>query len=61
VTDEDWKGFRGVLLKDWQPRLEGKITLEAALTQLAADLGVALTAPAPPEVPVTPTPAAPPK
>jgi hypothetical protein len=61
VTDEDWKGFRGVLVKDWQPRLEGKITLEAALTQLAADLGVALTAPAPPEVPVAPTPAAPPK
>ena len=35
---EDWSGDRAALTKDWQPRLEGKITLEAALTQLAADV-----------------------
>jgi hypothetical protein len=57
VTNDDWKGFRGMLVKDWQPRLEGRVTLDAALSQLAADAGVALTAPAPTELP--PTPAAP--
>jgi hypothetical protein len=59
VTNDDWKGFRSMLVKDWQPRLEDRVTLDAALSQLAADVGVALTAPAPPELP--PTPAAPAK
>jgi hypothetical protein len=54
VTNEDWKGFRGALVKDWQPRLEGKVTLDAALSELAADVGGALTTPAPSEVPATP-------
>lgn len=30
--------FEDVLIADWQPRLEGKVTLEAALAHLAADL-----------------------
>lgn len=30
-------GYRAALAKDWQPRLEGKTTLEMALGQLAAD------------------------
>lgn len=30
--------FEDVLIADWQPRLEGKVTLEAALARLAADL-----------------------
>jgi hypothetical protein len=62
VTDEDWKGMRGMLVKDWQPRLEGRLTLDAALSQLAADVGGSLSVPAPPSIPATPaTPAAPAK
>jgi hypothetical protein len=34
-------GYRAALVKDWQPRLEGKVTLDAALAQLAADFSVA--------------------
>jgi len=34
-------GYRAALVKDWQPRLEGKMTLDAALAQLAADFSVA--------------------
>jgi hypothetical protein len=33
----DWAGDRPALVKDWQPRLEGRITLDGALGQLAAD------------------------
>ena len=58
ITNDDWKGFRGTLVKDWQPRLEGRVTLDAALSQLAADVGVSMTAPAPPAVPATPAPPA---
>jgi len=29
--------FREALVKDWQPRLEGKLSLDAALAKLAAD------------------------
>jgi hypothetical protein len=35
---EDWSGDRVALVKDWQPRLDGKMTLDAALAQLAADV-----------------------
>jgi hypothetical protein len=35
---EDWAGDRALLAKDWQMRLDGKITLDEALMQLAADL-----------------------
>lgn len=39
---EDSKtGYRAALIKDWQPRLDGKVALEAALAQLAADFSVA--------------------
>ena len=34
----DWTGDESVLAKDWQPRLDGRVTLDAALAQLAADL-----------------------
>jgi hypothetical protein len=34
-------GYRAVLIKDWQPRLDGKVPVEAALAQLAADFSVA--------------------
>jgi hypothetical protein len=53
VTDDDWKGLRSILVKDWQPRLEGRITLDAAWSQLALDVGGSLTTPAPPAVPAT--------
>jgi hypothetical protein len=35
---EDWSGDRAALVKDWQPRLDGKMTLDAALAQLASDV-----------------------
>jgi hypothetical protein len=35
------KGYRAALGKDWQPRLEGRVTLDVALPQLAADFSVA--------------------
>ena len=39
---EDSKtGYRAALIKDWQPRLDGKVPVEAALAQLAADFSVA--------------------
>ena len=31
------RSFREALVKDWQPRLEGKLSLDAALAKLAAD------------------------
>jgi hypothetical protein len=34
-------GYRAALVRDWQPRLEGKMTLDAALARLAADFSVA--------------------
>jgi hypothetical protein len=34
-------GYRAALVRDWQPRLEGKMTLDAALTRLAANFSVA--------------------
>jgi len=45
-----WTGYRAVLVRSWQPRLEGKITLDAAVAQLAGDFttaGVAAHADAP--------------
>ncbi|MGA3294242.1 MAG: hypothetical protein ABSE45_09710 [Candidatus Acidiferrales bacterium] len=56
-TTEGWD--RAVLVKDWQPRVEGRITLDAALAQLAGDFstaGVAAPqqAPAPQTTPATP-------
>jgi hypothetical protein len=44
-------GYRAALAKDWQPRLEGKVALDAALAQLAADFSVAA---APEKKPPTP-------
>ncbi|HTX15787.1 MAG TPA: hypothetical protein VMD77_10865 [Candidatus Baltobacteraceae bacterium] len=35
------KGYRAALAKDWQPRLEGKVTLDTTLSQLAVDFSVA--------------------
>jgi hypothetical protein len=35
---DDWSGDRSALAKDWQPRLDGRVTFEAALAQLAADV-----------------------
>ena len=32
-----WSSYRELLVKDWQPRLEGKVRLDTALSQLAAD------------------------
>lgn len=37
------KGYRAALVRDWQPRLEGKMTLDAALARLAANFSVAAT------------------
>ncbi len=34
-------GYRAALARDWQPRLEGKMTLDAALARLAANFSVA--------------------
>ena len=34
----DWSGDQSLLAKDWQPRLDGRVTLDAALDQLATDL-----------------------
>jgi hypothetical protein len=34
-------GYRAALIKDWQPRLDGKVTLDAALAQMSADFSVA--------------------
>lgn len=34
-------GYRAALVRDWQPRLEGKMTLDATLAQLAAGFSVA--------------------
>lgn len=34
-------GYRAALAQDWQPRLEGKLTLDAALARLAANFSVA--------------------
>jgi hypothetical protein len=34
----DWSGDRTALAKDWQPRLDGKITYDEALTELATDV-----------------------
>jgi hypothetical protein len=34
----DWSGDQLLLAKDWQPRLAGRVTLDAALDQLATDL-----------------------
>jgi len=50
-------GYRAALIKDWQPRLEGRVTLDAALAQLAADFSVA-AAPEkkPPAAPAEPEP-----
>lgn len=50
-------GYRAALVKDWQPRLEGKVTLDTALAQLAANFSVA-AAPqnTPPATPVAPAP-----
>jgi hypothetical protein len=48
-------GYRAALIKDWQPRLEGKMTLDAALSRLTADFSVA----AAPEKKKPPSPAAP--
>jgi len=64
---EDWSGDRAALVKDWQPRLDGKMTLDAALAQLATDVAprarpAANAAPAsnPPSTsPATPNAAAP--
>jgi hypothetical protein len=36
-----WPMYRAPLVKDWQPHLEGKSTLQAAIAQLVADVGVA--------------------
>jgi hypothetical protein len=44
---DDWSGDRSALAKDWQPRLEGKITFDGALAQLAADVGPRARPPAP--------------
>jgi hypothetical protein len=48
-------GYRAFLSRDWQPRLEGKVTLDIALAQLAADFSVAAApekkAPVPPAEP----------
>jgi hypothetical protein len=52
---DDWSGDRTALASDWQPRLEGKMTLDAALAQLAADVAPrARTAPAAPAAPTAP-------
>jgi hypothetical protein len=73
-TREDWSGDRSYMTKDWQPRLEGKITLEGALAQLAADVAprarpangpviaptVAAPVPAPADTPAASPPASPP-
>jgi hypothetical protein len=40
-AEDSQTGVRAALVKDWQPRLEGKVTLDAALAQLAADFSVA--------------------
>jgi hypothetical protein len=62
VTNDGWNGFRSVLARDWQPRLEGRVTLDAALSQLATDVGESLTVLAPPSISATPaTPTAPAK
>jgi hypothetical protein len=53
-TLEGWS--RQTLVKDWQPRLEGKVTLEAAITQLASDFSAAGIAE--PQAPAAPAPAA---
>lgn len=34
-----WTAYRAPLRKDWQPHLEGKTSLQAAIAQLVADLG----------------------
>jgi hypothetical protein len=34
-------GYRAVLIKDWQPRLDGKVMLDTALAQLSADFSAA--------------------
>jgi hypothetical protein len=40
-TEGSKTGYRAALIKDWQPRLDGKVPVEAALAQLAADFSVA--------------------
>jgi hypothetical protein len=40
-TENSQTGYRAALARDWQPRLEGKMTLDAALARLAADFSVA--------------------
>jgi len=42
LYEEDSRtGYHAALVKDWQPRLDGKVTLDMALGQLAADFSVA--------------------
>jgi len=40
-TENSQTGYRAALARDWQPRLEGKMTLDAALARLAANFSVA--------------------
>ena len=40
-TEDSAKGYRAMFVKDWQPRLEGRVTLDAALAQLASDFSEA--------------------
>ena len=49
-------GYRAALARDWQPRLEGKVTLDMSMAQLAADFSVAA---APEKKPPSPAPAGP--
>lgn len=36
-----WPNYRAAIVRDWQPHLEGKATLEAAVSRLVADVAVA--------------------
>jgi len=53
-AEDSRTGYRAALVKDWQPRLQGKMTLDAALGQLAANFWVS---PAPEKKPPAPPPA----
>jgi hypothetical protein len=47
-----WPAYRAAMVKDWQPHLEGKVTLAASVSRLVAD--VAVSAPSdPPKSPAS--------